>query len=860
MARKIHLIRLLPLIIFTLAASRLHPQDKRPANQPAPTNGNTPIVIPALLSKYGPRYFKELITDKSLRFTGLFTVHKVDDKWYFEIPDSLFGREILAITRVAKTATGAGYGGEESNEQVLRFEKGPENKVFIRVVVFVNTASDTLPIYQAVKNSNLEPIAAAFDIKTAAKDTSGTVIEVTDFFKGDNQIISLSPAQKRQFSLGGPISDRSYINYIKTFPSNTEIRVTRTYGSSASLGFSFGGPGTSIPAAAAAGSVTMELNTSMILLPQIPYRKRFYDERVSYFSDSYTNYGLDAQKAQAEHFITRWRLEPRPEDVEKMKQGILVEPAKPIIYYIDPATPVKWRKYLKMGVDDWQKAFEKAGFKNAIVAKDWPEDDSTMSLEDARFSVIRYYASEAENAYGPQVHDPRSGEIIESHIGWYHNVMNLLRDWYLIQAGAIDPRAQKPKFDDELMGQLIRFVSSHEIGHTLGLPHNMGASFATPVEKLRDKAWLKDNGHTSSIMDYSRFNYVAQPEDSVGDDGILPRIGDYDKWSIEWGYKPLFGMDEKEEKKVLNEWEEAHAADSRYRFLRQRAIPTDPRAQAEDLGDNAMKAGEYGIRNLKRILPNLSKWTFQPGEPFETLDELYEQVIAQFRKYMGHAAANIGGIYEDPKTSDQLGEVFTPVPANLQKDAVTFLDKNAFETPLWLLDWQQLKQFNQDQVVEEIRSFQQSVLNNVLDPGRLARMTETMAEYGKKAYGTDDLMDDLRKEIWSELTTRKPIDIYRRNLQKAFVEILAGLAGGQQNGNFSIGGSRRAGSAAGFTSINNRISDIISVSKGTLRTLRSQINVALPSTTDRMTRYHLQDVLDRIDVILNPKGASAGRE
>ncbi|MDR3715761.1 MAG: zinc-dependent metalloprotease [Puia sp.] len=854
MFRKSHFFRLLPLIIFSFTVSRLYPQDKKPANPPASANGSSPVVIPSLLSKSGFRPFKEVATDKSLRFTGLFTVHKVDEKWYFEIPDSLFGREILAITRVAKTATGAGYGGEETNEQLLRFEKGPENKVFIRVVLYVNTASDTLPIFQAVRNSNLEPIAASFEIKTPAKDTSGTVIDVTDFFKGDNQIVSLSPTQKRQFNLGGPISDRSYINYIRTFPNNTEIRVTRTYGSSPSLGFSFGGSVGSIPAAGAAGSVTLELNTSMILLPATPYRKRFYDERVSYFSDSYTNYGLDAQKAQSEHFITRWRLEPRPEDIGKMKQGILVEPIKPIVYYIDPATPVKWRKYLKMGVEDWQKAFEKAGFRNAILAKDWPEGDTTMSLEDARFSVIRYYASEAENAYGPEVNDPRSGEIIESHIGWYHNVMNLLHNWYLIQAGAIDPGAQKPKFDDELMGQLIRFVSSHEIGHTLGLPHNMGASSATPVEKLRDRAWLEVNGHTASIMDYSRFNYVAQPEDSISPAGIFPRIGDYDKWSIEWGYKPIFDMDERQEKQTLNQWVEAHADDPRYRFMRQRTIPTDPRAQAEDLGDNAMKAGEYGIRNLKRILPNLSKWTFRPGENFETLDELFEQVLSQLKKYMGHAAANIGGIYEDTKTADQPGEVFTPVPASLQRDAIAFLDKNAFETPVWLLDWQQWKKFNQDQVVEEIRSFQQGILNSLLDAGRLERMTETVAEYGKKSYGPDDLLDDLRKEIWSELLTRKPIDVYRRNLQKAFVEGLGGLVNGSQGGNGSIAGSRRTGSAAGFTAVNSRVSDIISIAKGTLRTLRSQVAAIMPATTDRMTRYHFQDVLDRIDAILNPKG------
>ncbi len=850
-----HLKRLLLLVlILTTLATLSEAQEKKIL--PPGTGTQNPGAPPGPpQAKPGPKPYKEVITEKARTSRGLFTVHKVEEKWYLEIPDSLFGREILAITRIAKTATGAGYGGEEANEQVLRFEKGPDNKIFMRVVFYINVASDTLPIFQAVRNSNMEPIVAAFDVKSLGKDSTGAVIEVTDFFKGDNQVISLSTGQKRAYNLNAPSSDRSFINYIRTFPINTEVRVTRTYSASTPPpGLSMSPfPGSSLVAAAEAGAVTLELNTSMVLLPKVPYRKRAYDERVSYFSDGYTNYGLDVQKAQSERFITRWRLEPKPEDVEKMKRGELVEPQKPIIYYIDPATPVKWRKYLKMGIEDWQAAFEKAGFKNAIQARDWPENDSTMSLEDARFSVIRYFASDIENAYGPHVHDPRSGEIIESHIGWYHNIMNLLRDWYMIQTAAIDPRARKVKLDDELMGQLIRFVSSHEVGHTLGLPHNMGSSSGTPVEKLRDKAWVEANGHTASIMDYARFNYVAQPEDHIGPAGIYPRIGDYDKWAIEWGYKPVFDKDEKQEKEILNEWAKAHAADPRYRFLRQRAIPSDPRAQTEDLGDNAMKASEYGIKNLKRILPNLSQWTYQPGEPFETLDEIYGQVIIQLRRYMGHVTANIGGIYEDPKTYDQEGEVFTPVPRQLQKDAVAFLNKNAFETPTWLLDWKQLKKFNQDQVVEEIRVFQQGTLNSVLDPGRLERVSENAAELGSAAYAADDLLEDLRKGIWSEIYARKPIDIYRRNLQKAFVENLGNMINGQQF-SLSFGGSRRVSSAYGITGVNVKVSDLISVAKGTLRTLKADITAALPGISDRMTRYHLQDELERINLILNPKG------
>jgi Met-zincin/Domain of unknown function (DUF5117)/Domain of unknown function (DUF5118) len=820
----------------------------------APNPAAMPGGMPGA-AKPGPKPYKEVITDKAKTQKGLFTVHKVEDKYFLEIPDSILGREFLAITRVAKTTTGAGYGGEEVNEQVLRWEKGPDNKLFLRVVFHVNMATDSLPIYQAVKNSNVEPIAAALDVKALGKDsvtnTSSSVIEVTDFFKSDNQVLSLPASAKRQYNITAPMMDRTFLNYIKTFPINTEVRVTRTYGAAVPPPSLFGPAGPPpLIAANEAGVITVELNTSMILLPKKPYKRRFYDERVSYFSDGYTNYGLDVNKAQGERFITRWRLEPKPEDVEKMKRGELVEPMKPIVYYIDPATPVKWRKYLKMGVDDWQKAFEKAGFKNAIMAKDWPEKDENMSLEDARFSAIRYFASDVQNAYGPHVHDPRSGEILESHIGWYHNVMSLLRDWYMIQTAAVDPRARKIKFDDELMGQLIRFVSSHEVGHTLGLPHNMGSSSATPVENLRNKAWVEANGHTSSIMDYARFNYVAQPEDNITAPGLFPRIGDYDMWAIEWGYKPIFDKDEYEEKAVLNEWVKAKANNPRFRFLRQRIIPTDPRAQTEDLSDNAMKASEYGIKNLKRILPNLSNWSFEKGEAFETLDELYGNVVGQFRRYMGHVTANIGGIYEDPKTYDQDGVVFTPVPKATQKEAVNFLLKNAFETQTWLLDWNQLKKFNQDQVVDEMRSFQQGVLYSVLDPGRLSRIAESVAMNGAQAYGMDELMDDLRKGIWSEVYARKATDIYRRNLQKAFVEGLSNILRMQAPPG---GVDRRLPSRFGFTFANARISDIISVAKGTLRTLRTDIKAALPLIADKMTRYHLQDVVDRIDQALDPK-------
>jgi hypothetical protein len=529
--------------------------------------------------------YKTVITDKAISKTGLFTVHNVDDKWYFEIADSLLGRQFLAVTRYSGTPGGSGfYGGELANEQTVYWEKRPDNKLLLRVNIYVVSATDsTQAISKAVRASSVDPIVASFDIKTINPESQAVVIDVTDFFKGDNQVVSLSTSAKRNNSLGMLAADKSFINGINTYPVNTEVHTIKTFMAAPAAGGIFG-PSKAIPAATETGFVTLEMNNSFLLLPRVPMRKRLFDPRVGYFADEFTQYDDSSQEANALQYIVRWRLEPRPEDMDKFRRGELVEPEKPIVYYIDPATPKKWRPYLIAGINDWNKAFEKAGFKNAIIGKEWPGDDTTMSLEDARFSVIRYFASDITNAYGPNVHDPRSGEILESHVGWYHNVMTLVHDWYMIQAGAIDPKARKMEFDDTLMGQLIRFVSSHEIGHTLGLRHNMGSSSQTPVEKLRDKAWVEANGHTVSIMDYARFNYVAQPEDHIGEAGIFPRIGAYDKWAIQWGYTPIPDTkNEEEDKKILNRLTvDSLTADPRLWFGGEGGVG-DPRSQTEDL-------------------------------------------------------------------------------------------------------------------------------------------------------------------------------------------------------------------------------------------------------------------------------------
>lgn len=847
--RKLLLLLALGGMIAGCASQKKSKSKAKTETAKVPTGDTTKKLPPQKIG--APKPYKEVITSKAVSKTGLFTVHKLEEKWYFEIPDSLMNREIMAITRYSKVPGGAGvYGGELANQQTIEFEKGPNNNLFMRVITTINVADSTNQIYKAVTNSNVNPIAAAFDIKAFGPDSTSTVIDVTDFFRGDNQVVSVSPWDKRSYNLSGLISDRSYIANISTYPINTEIKTVKTYSSSPSFGGSFGPfPSTTFPAANAAGAVTMEINNSFILLPSQPMAKRMFDPRVGYFADDYTVFGDDQQKVKSDVFIVRWRLEPKDEDLEKWKRGELVEPKKPIVYYIDPATPKQWRPYLIAGVNDWQKAFEKSGFKNAIIAKEVPAGDSTITAEDARYSFIRYFASDIENAYGPNVHDPRSGEILESHIGWYHNVMKLVHDWYFIQAAAVDPKARKMKFDDSLMGQLIRFVSSHEIGHTLGLRHNMGSSSTTPVEKLRDKAWVEANGHTASIMDYARFNYVAQPEDNISEIGLFPRIGAYDKWAIQWGYSYTGAKDEEADKKIVNKWIiDSLQANPRLWFGTE-SNPYDPHSQTEDLGDNNMKASAYGIKNLQRILPNLATWTKEDADVYENLEDLYRQLTIQFNRYMNHVVRNVGGIYEVPKSVEQPGDVYSPTPKATQKEAMDFLNKQLFETPTWIIDKNILNKFSNPTNSENLGSIQTNVVNSLVSSARLSRMVYSANRFGTaNTYSADEMLTDAEKAIYTELTTKKPVDMYRRNLQKTYAEALISILNPSGGISFTIsfgGGLPSAGSV--------KTSDVMSIARAHLVSLRSKILAAIPGTADTMTKYHLQDVAERIRKALDPK-------
>ncbi len=782
--------------------------------------------------------YDKVITKDAKTDSGLFTVHEVADKHYFEIPDSLFTREMLMVSRISKTASGIGFGGGKINTQVLRWEK-KDKKVLLRVVSHDVVAADSLPVYEAVVNSNFEPVLYSFDIKAIKKDSlsTATVIEVNDIFIKDTKALGMPERYRKQYKVSRLDDDRGYIESIKSYPLNVEVRHVKTYLAA------------NPPSNESLGSISVEINNSMVLLPKEPMKRRYFDKRVGWFTSGQVDYGLDAQESKTVTFLDRWRLEVKDEDLEKFKNGELVEPKKQIVYYVDRATPKQWVPFIKQGIEDWQVAFEAAGFKNAIIAKEPPtvEEDPEWSPEDVRYSVVRYLASPIPNANGPHVSDPRSGEILESDINWYHNVMSLLRNWYFVQTAAINPDARGVSFDDDVMGRLIRFVSSHEVGHTLGLPHNMGSSVAYPVDSLRSKTFTQKFGTAPSIMDYARFNYVAQP----GDEGValMPNIGVYDKYAIEWGYRPLLDTDAEAEKPILDKWILAHAGDPLYRFGHQQVGDiVDPSSQTEDLGDDAVKASEYGIANLKRIVPKLIEWTAEDGKNYEDLDKLYGQVFAQFNRYMGHVSNNIGGVYENHKTYDQEGVVYTAVSKDHQRKAMAFLHEQLFQTPQWMLDQNILDRIEYSGFLEQIRSMQVRTLNNTLSLGKMARLIENETANGKEAYSLLQMMSELRKGIWSELEKGRAIDTYRRNLQKAHIDRLHYLMTAENQSKASdFGGYRKS------TAVNTSQSDIRTLARAELNLLQRDVKNAKGRVSDTMTSYHLDDVAERIETILNPK-------
>lgn len=807
-------------------------QQKSKKNLPAAAAATPP---PA--KKEGIKPFSEVITAKARKKDGLFKTYKIDDKWFFEIPDSLFSREMLIVSRLNKVPSGVSvgnqqYGGEELNEQVWQWERRGK-QVLVRVPSYSVRADSTSDMYQSVKNSNLSTILASFDIKAYNKDTSGVVIDVTDFYNADVMAIGATDELRKAYKTIALDPTRSYIDTVKTFPMNIEVVTSKTYRTAES------------PIDNSIGAVTYEFNTSMLLLPKTPVKPRLTDARVGFFGQTQTDYGSDAQKAERTAYIHRWSLVPK--DTAAYIRGELVEPVKPIVIYIDPATPKKWVPYLIAGINDWQVAFEEAGFKNAIIGKAAPtaKEDPEFSVDDSRYSVVRYFASNIPNAYGPHVSDPRSGQILETHIGWYHNVMNLLRNWVFVQTAAIDPAARKAKFTDAQMGHLIRFVSSHEIGHTLGLPHNFGSSYAYPVDSLRSKKFTDAHGTAPSIMDYARFNYIAQPGDGVIK--LHPSIGEYDKWAVKWGYSWFPGnLTAKQEREKLDAWTVAKAGNPLYFYGRQ-GTSLDPRLQSEDLGDNAMKASAYGIANLKRILPNIEKWTYEKGKDYSDLKEIYGEVITQFNRYMGQVTTNIGGMSENFKTYDQKGAVYTYLPKAKQREAMTFLNTQLFTTPLWMINNAQLNKFDNGVTLGNIKSAQTRTLGNILSPSRLARLLDNEVKNGAGvAYTVTDLFKDLRTGI---IPAARP-DAFKRNLQRAYVERLGAL----MTQELELPGRVSPDVIANFgmTPVSVSLSDIRPLVRAELKSLLS-VAKSRAKAGDAMSKAHYDDMTVRINNILDPK-------
>lgn len=831
---KFHILSLTTLLLLgatTHAEAKIFERKKKKAQTEVK-------AAPVKQNINGLKPYAQVITPKAQSSFGFLTVHKVDNNYFFEIPDSMLNRDILIVNRISKAPTSrqksrVGYPGDILGSKVIRFENKDNKRILVREYSYRERSENKDGMFQSVRNSNTQPIVANFGIETIKKDslTRNYVINVSVFLQKENPLFSFDADSKEYIGLLNMVGEGTYIDTLKAFPKNIEISTTVTYQSKkgmSNVGFlETGSP--RIP-------LTYELNSSMVLLPEVPMKARLFDPRVGYFTVGYTDFDSNPQGIEYKKLITRWRLEPK--DEAAYLRGELVEPKKPIVIYIDPATPKKWVPYLIQGVNDWQVAFEKAGFKNAIYALEAPTDDPSWSLEDARHSAIVYKPSDIPNASGPHINDPRTGEILETHINWYHNVMSLLRDWYMIQAGTIDEAARKMQLDDELMGQLIRFVSSHEVGHTLGLRHNFGSSHTVPVEKLRDKAWVEANGHTPSIMDYARFNYVAQPEDGITRAGIFPRIGIYDKWSIEWGYRwlPQFQTPEDEVAFSNQSIIEKLKTDVRYTFGTE-SDPNDPRNQSEDLGDDSMLASLYGIKNLKRIVPQILTWSYEPNKSYAGAGEIYSGVVSQFNRYLGHVTKNVAGIYSNSITVEQTDEIAREfVPANIQKRAIAFLNEQLFTTPEWLID-RQLMEKAKIVPVNTICSLQSGVLSRLINKSTLDKMSENEILNGKKAYTSAQMFNDLKKVIWSNLGQS---DIYKRNMQKAYVENLINLLDKKGNADKNASGKRPA------------YSEAPAIAHGQLTELK-RLATSAASMTSGTAKGHYQNLITLIDTALSNK-------
>ncbi len=782
--------------------------------------------------KPGIKAWSEIITAEAKSDSGVFNVYRIDDKLFYEIPKKKLNREFLLVTRIAKTPQ-IGYGGEESNSEVIRWER-KFDKILLRTLSYVNVAADSLPISKAVHNANFEEIIAAYPIQCYNKDSSAVVIEVTSLFTTDIGILTPPKSQRDQYKMSMLSSDRSYIDYCHSYPINIEVENVLTYAADAA------------PQNPSSRTISLAMHHSMVELPEKPMTPRLQDWRVGFFATSKVDYGLDVQRAERRAYITRWRLEPK--DSAAYFRGELVEPIKAITYYIDPATPMKWRPWLRKGIESWNVAFEKAGFKNAVRVLDPPDStqDPEFCPEDARYSVIRYFPSPVENAYGPQVHDPRSGEILESDIGWFHNVMNLQKGWYFTQAIA-DPRAHKLPLPDSLMGELISTVAAHEFGHTIGFPHNMKASSSYAVDSLRSPSFTKKFGTAPSIMDYARYNYVAQPGDGAA---LQPQVGPYDYFAVNWGYRVLPSVRKTEdETDSLNAWIRQQDSNPMLRYGQQQWMTVDPSAQMEDLGDDAVKASTYGIKNLERVLGYLIDATTENGKDYDLLEEMYNDVMHQWRNEVTHVAENIGGVVGTYKNAGQNGVVYEMVPKQKQQNCLAFLHQYVFKTPTMFLNPEILRRIEANGSADRLQRTQERVLSTTLANDKLLRLHEYNS-FDPSNYSVQALFDDVQNGLFEEFAgAASNPDLYRRNLQRSFVQLMVTKLNPPPP--MQVGPGMSAAFVALFTPPNVYRTDIHALVRQQMEGLKTKLQKVKGG--DNMTQAHLKDLIRILDDALNPK-------
>jgi hypothetical protein len=767
-----------------------------------------------------PRPYNQVITSAARTDDGIFKVHRVNDTVYYEIPKAELGKDFLWVSQIKRTTLGAGYGGQAVNNRVIRWDLAG-NRVLMKIVSYSVISSDpTSPVAQAVADSNNPAIMRAFNVAAFSPEGS-PVIDVTQLFTTEIPELSARP------NVGGRGFDgtRSFIEKVVSFPQNINVEVTQTYTAPLDTGGAAGGGRAAGGMRGNSGTILMFY--SMVKLPETPMMGRLFDERVGYFSQSMTDYGSSKHGSDTRTYITRYRLE------KKDPNAAVSEPVKPITYYVDPSTPTKWVPYVKQGIESWKPAFEAAGFRNGIVAAEAPKNDPDWSAEDVRYSVIRWLPSTTENAVGPHIHDPRSGEILEADVQFYHNVQNLSKRWYFTQVGPLDPRAQTLPLPDDLMGKLIAYVVAHEVGHTLGFQHNMKASSTYTIAEIRDKNFVKENGHTPTLMDYSRFNYVAQPEDGIDPADLIPKIGQYDKWATMWGYKPIpAARTPEDEKKTLDEWAREQDTKPYLRFSTA-GTASDPGNNTEAVGDiDAVTATTLGLKNLQRVSNMLlTATTTQVGEPYDELTDIYNGMISQWTLEMNHVTQLVGGFLSQQKHIGQQGVRFTPVPKDRQAQAVKFLLDNAFQTPTLMLNPEVLRRIQDAGAVARVRAAQNSVMNSLLSSTRLTRLVEQATIDGAAAYTPIQFLGDVRRGLFAELATpARPISTYRRNVQRVYLDTMDNRLNATEPDD-----------------------EIRALLKGELRALDTQVRAAIPAATDAATRRHLEDVRDQIAVILDPK-------